>query len=92
MKSLVIDKNELLKRLDNVMDELNYIRNEIINDIDLNEVEMTQDIKESKFKETDKTLKPKKSKSDAFFNEDANKPNKGYSDFYDINSRPDIKI
>ena len=91
MESLIIDKTNLLNRIDGVIDDLKYIRNEIIKDIDLSELEMTQDIKESRFKETQQTLKPKK-KKETYFSEEQNKPNKGYSDFYDINSRPNIKI
>ena len=89
MQSLIVDKQNLVKRLDNVMDELNFIKNEIIKDIDLSDIEMTQDIKESRFKESEQTLK---SKRKTYMSDDIEKPNRGYTDFYDINSRPDIKI
>ena len=90
MESLVIDKAKLINKIDNIIDELKSIKYEITTDMTLDEITDIEDVKESKFQETEKTLiaKPKQ-KSKPVIEED---PNRGYKDYYDPASRPEFHI
>ena len=104
MESLIINKEKILEQLNNIISKLSNINKlnkdiynniyditkSIKNDLELEDVEMVENIKEdNNHKESDKTLICKKSKLKPIH---AEEPNKGYKDFYDINSRPDIYI
>lgn len=91
MESLSVDKIQIINKIDNIINELKSIKNEINKDIDFDEIIDIEDVKEDiKHQETAKTLLAKsKQKTKSVNNEESNK---GYKDFYDINSRPDIMI
>ena len=60
MESLVIDKKDILRKIDSVLVTLNSIKKDIMTDIELDDIAMVEDIKESKYKETPQTLVSKK--------------------------------
>ena len=86
----MINKKELINTIDNIIDKLKSVKNAIQIDNELDEVIATEDVKDSIYKESEKTLiaKPKQ-KIKNIINDD---PNRGYTDFYDPSSRPDIHI
>ena len=92
MESLVIDKNELLKKLDRIIEEAENIKAEISKDILLNEIAEYAEI----IPETEETLKSKKStlehavKEQEAYKEKENK--KEYKDMYDPESHPDFSV
>lgn len=101
MESLLCDKQDILEQLSNIKSKLTTINKlnqeiydsvydinkQINNELELEDIEMVEDVKEDyNHKETEKTLKAKSSKKIE------EEPNKGYKDFYDINSRPNILI
>ena len=85
MESVIIDKENLINKIDNIINELQEVKKEITLDKIADELTLVEDVKlDTKYKESTKTLVAKpKVKEDL---------NKGYKDFYDINSRPDIHI
>lgn len=85
MESVIIDKENLINKIDNIINELQEVKKEITLDKIADELTLVEDVKlDTKHKESPKTLVAKpKVKEDL---------NKGYKDFYDINSRPDIHI
>lgn len=85
MESLIIDKENIINKIDNIISELKDIKSKINIDIELDNIINIEDIKEDQnHKESTKTLlSPKKQKIDL---------NQGYTDFYDINGRPEISI
>lgn len=91
MESLSVDKFQIINKIDNIINELKSIKNEINKDIDFDEIIDIEDVKEDiKHQETTKTLLAKSKQKTKLINNE--EPNKGYKDFYDINSRPDIMI
>ncbi len=90
MESLMINKKELINTIDNIIDELTSVKNAIQIDNELDEVIATEDIKDSIYKESEKTLITKsKQKIKNTMNEDLNG---GYKDYYDPSARPEIHI
>lgn len=89
MESLIIDKANLINKIDNIIDELKSIKHEITTDMTLDEVTNIENVKESRFQETEKTLVAKPKQKLKVSHDD---PNKGYKDYYDITNRPDIQI
>ena len=86
----MINKKELINTIDNIIDELTSVKNAIQIDNELDEVIATEDIKDSIYKESEKTLITKsKQKIKNTMNED---PNIGYKDYYDPSARPEIHI
>lgn len=87
----MINKKELINTIDNIIDELKSVKNAIQIDNELDEVIATEDIKDSIYKESDKTLiaKPKQKTKNNIINED---PNRGYKDYYDPFARPEMHI
>lgn len=85
MESVIIDKENLINKIDNIINELQEVKKEITLDKIADELTLVEDVKlDTKHKESTKTLVAKpKVKEDL---------NKGYKDFYDINSRPNIHI
>lgn len=85
MESVIIDKENLINKIDNIINELQEVKKEITLDKIADELTLVENVKlDTKHKESTKTLVTKpKVKEDL---------NKGYKDFYDINSRPDIHI
>lgn len=90
MESLIINKKELINTIDNIIDELKSVKNAIQIDNELDEVIVTEDVKDSIYKESEKTLtvKPKQKIKNTII-EDSNK---GYKDYYDPSARPEIHI
>lgn len=60
MESLLVNKKDLLNKINSVLDTLNSIKTDIMKDIELDDITMIEDVKESKYKETTKTLTPQK--------------------------------
>ena len=86
----MINKKELINTIDNIIDKLTNVKNAIQIDNELDEVIATEDIKDSIYKESEKTLITKsKQKIKNTMNEDSNR---GYKDYYDPSARPEIHI
>lgn len=87
----MINKKELINTIDNIIDELKSVKNSIQIDNELDEVIATEDVKDSIYKESEKTLiaKPKQKIKNNIINED---PNRGYKDYYDPFARPEMHI
>ena len=90
MESLIINKKELINTIDNIIDELKSVKNAIQIDNELDEVIATEDVKDSIYKESEKTLVAKPKQKSKYISEED--PNKGYKDFYDPNARPEMHI
>ena len=87
----MINKKELINTIDNIIDELKSVKNAIQIDNELDEVIATEDVKDSIYKESEKTLiaKSKQKIKNNIINED---PNRGYKDYYDPFARPEMHI
>lgn len=86
--------SELLSKLDNIINNINEVKQAIKDNDDFNEVLMTEEVSMSRFKESEKTLKSTRGlRNDHFLrNEKLRNENleKEYKDYMDIDSMPSI--
>ncbi len=75
--------SELLSKLDNIINNINEVKQSIKDNDDFNEVAMTEEVSMSRFKESEKTLKSTRT----LRNE---KLEKEYKDYMDKDSMPSI--
>ena len=78
------NSNEILAKIDSIINELTTIKNMVKDNDDFKEVVMTEEISKSKFKESSKTLNNSK-KTHPLKN---NPLDTGYKDYLDIDSMP----
>ena len=87
MESLINDKTKLINKIDNIINELKYIKKEISKDIEFNEIADIDNIIQEEIEIPKSILAPKKKKN-IKPQDDSN----GYTDYYDAKGRPDIFI
>ncbi len=91
MESLLCDRIKMLKVIDNIEDELRYIKNELKKVSILEEVTNVNDVtQDTKHPEKEEIILNKKEKVKA--NKFDSTLDTGYTDYYDMNSRPEFHI
>lgn len=91
MESLLVNKKDLLNKINSVLDTLNSIKTDIMKDIELDDITMIEDVKESKYKETTKTLTPQKQSKTKRYGDEYESTN-GWNEVGDNSVLPNITM
>lgn len=91
MESLLVNKKDLLNKINSVLDTLNSIKTDIMKDIELDDITMIEDVKESKYKETTKTLTPQKQPKTKRYGDEYESTN-GWNEVGDNSVLPNITM
>lgn len=91
MESLLVNKKDLLNKINSVLDTLNSIKTDIMKDIELDDITMIEDVKESKYKETTKTLTLQKQSKTKRYGDEYESTN-GWNEVGDNSVLPNITM